>query len=335
MITIKRPNRPILFDSTLVVEEVKRQELFYYEDPKLREESKFKPLFKINRKLREILASSFNHKCAFCESLLIDKYSVVERFRPSIKAMDLKGKISEEHYWWLRYEWDNLFPICSECNKNKSNLFPIKGKRSLPGTTGDDLNKEIPLLINPCFDIPEKHFFYDFNSGLMISNTERGRITIDVYGLNRHSLIEQRKIEIQKFTGKVNHFILNLKQLNKSSNINDLDSYLKLEEEELFNMFKMNTYPYLLLKRQYILKTLNSNLDLMDKLTFKVEWEKLLTSYPVIQDKQQQNALIKYKDYLVKGDDYNLNNKTKLDLYFRKSLYIEKIEIKILRLLKV
>lgn len=50
--------------------------------------------------------------------------------------------------------------------------------------------------------------------------------------------------------------------------------------------------------------------------------------------KRQQDLLVNYNDYLSRGDSYDLNNKSKLHLYFKKSVYIEKVEIKNFKTIK-
>lgn len=325
MIRLKRPTVPDFFNSQEYKSEVESITAFYMREPFEREQEKFKPKYKLNNQLKNLLTNAFHNKCAFCESVFSERSSVfVERFRPSINAMNLNGKISEEHYWWLRYEWSNLYPICKECNQKKSNLFPVKKKRALPNTKGEELQKELPLLLDPCMDNPEEHFCFDFKSGLMISNTERGRVTIDIYGLNRQQLLMQRKNEMIKVHNQLS-VILNMLKSKK-----DLDISTKLGERDLLDLFDQNNQSFLLIKRQYVLSVLSDNLHLLNYLFFKDKWIKVLNCYPNILGKTQRDAEIeKYKDYILKMDTYDLNKKSKLDFYFRKSsMYIEKVEIK-------
>lgn len=253
MIGLTRAKKPDFFNSEGIYNENKRIYAFYSQDLKLRDNIYFKPKYKLNSPILDLLMIAFFNKCAFCEKRLINKkFSAVERFRPSIKAMDLKGKINDEHYWWLRYDWSNLYLCCKECNKHKSNLFPIKRERALPHTTGIDLQKEEPLLIDPCNDQPEKHFFYDFNSGLMISNTKRGRLTIDIYGLNRQELLQLRKEEILQFQIVLSELITKIKQYKNSNQNTIIVEY----ERRLLELFKDESEPFLLMKRQFIIHIL-------------------------------------------------------------------------------
>lgn len=332
MIGHTRPKKPDFFNSEEINNENKRLYAYYSQDSKLRDNIYFKPKYQLNSPILDLLMVAFFNKCAFCEMRLISKKpSAVERFRPSIKAMDLKGKISEEHYWWLRYDWTNLYLCCRECNKHKSNLFPIKRRRALPYTTGIDLQKEEPLLIDPCNDQPEKHFFYEFNSGLMISDTERGRLTIDIFGLNRQELLQQRKEEILQLKFTVSQLITKLKQHKNSNKYPIIVEYERL----LLEIFKDQSQPFLLMKRQYIKHILMENIHLLNDLSFSDEWTKIMNTnqLPPV-GKRQQESLINYNDYLIRGDSYDLNNKSELHLYFKKSVYIEKIEIKNFKTIK-
>src|SRR5262245_34738152 len=76
--------------------------------------------FYASRDAREALGKLFRGKCAYCESpigSIADQE--VDRFRPRTFATSLGGKTDEDHYWWLTYEWSNLYASCPFCNRNK------------------------------------------------------------------------------------------------------------------------------------------------------------------------------------------------------------------------
>src|SRR5262245_18588638 len=53
----------------------------------------------------------FRNKCAYCETP-IDKNAtttLIDHFRPLTNAKSLDGSSSRVHYWWLAYEWSNLY----------------------------------------------------------------------------------------------------------------------------------------------------------------------------------------------------------------------------------
>ena len=86
--------------------------------------------------------------------------------------------------------------MCSECARNQGARFPIGASRRAPvGTTGVALREEKPLLLDPCDpqDAPEAHLTY-LDDGRIASETERGQVTIEVFGLNRASLLAARPL---------------------------------------------------------------------------------------------------------------------------------------------
>ncbi len=60
------------------------------------------------------------------------------------------------------------------------------------GARRSELAGENPLLIDPCVDDPEQHLIY-LSSGEVVAVDERGRVTIDVFALNRADLVTARK----------------------------------------------------------------------------------------------------------------------------------------------
>ena len=67
--------------------------------------------------VRQALEKLFHDKCAYCEGKSIGQADWdVEHFRP-------KGSVAErdDHpgYYWLAYEWENLYPSCKHCNQKR------------------------------------------------------------------------------------------------------------------------------------------------------------------------------------------------------------------------
>jgi len=54
------------------------------------------------------------------------------------------------------------------------------------------VRREKPLLLNPWLDDPEDHLIFD-DTGVVGFRTRRGEVTIDVLGLNRDALIDDRR----------------------------------------------------------------------------------------------------------------------------------------------
>jgi len=142
--------------------------------------------------VRSALVATCAGKCAYCETPLAEQAMLVDRFRPASGALALDGTLSPDHYWWLAYAWENLYPSCAECQSFKGARFPVRAQRAAPGTTGEALRDERPLLLEPRHDDPEQHLVYS-EDGSVASNTEEGRATIEILGLNRAQLLAARR----------------------------------------------------------------------------------------------------------------------------------------------
>lgn len=150
------------------------------------------------------LIGLFGSKCAYCESPLgADNPPVVDHFRPRAEALGLDGRSSPDHYWWLAYDWENLYLACRICHLNKGVKFPVAVARVPADSRGSDLRAERPLLLDPCNDPPERYLSFTdegrVESVLAPSSPEgpgkaydRSAITIDILGLNREELVQRR-----------------------------------------------------------------------------------------------------------------------------------------------
>jgi uncharacterized protein (TIGR02646 family) len=143
------------------------------------------------------LQSTFSDRCAFCG---IDEATAEElaahRLRPPQDAVASDGSTSRRHYWWLAYAWKNLYLACSDCRKAQGAKFPVERQRARVGTT-EGLDKELPLLLDPCRDDPEGFLIY-LDSGEVVSREQRGKATIETFDLNRPLLVEQRRQMVQR-----------------------------------------------------------------------------------------------------------------------------------------
>jgi uncharacterized protein (TIGR02646 family) len=186
-----RVPKPSVLKSRRVAQESKKAWQFYSRPAPERSQERFEwtPLW---REVYEDLAGLFLGKCAFCESPLVSQQVLVDHLRPKAQAVNLDGLVSADHYWWLAYEWTNLYPMCERCSQMKGSRFPVRGPRAGPEAIGEALLAEEPLLLDPCQDDPEQHLVYD-QSGLVASATERGRVTIEVFGLNQEGLRQRRQ----------------------------------------------------------------------------------------------------------------------------------------------
>jgi len=158
--------------------------------------------FEIWRRARPALLDLFHGKCAYCETPLVASFGDIDHFRPKHDAASLRGDRYQHHYAWLAYEWDNLLIACQACNRpmrtgshrhGKGALFPVDGSRARLLASVDECRKtEKALLIDPCFDDPNEHLIFD-EMGTCSSLTEKGLVSIEVFNLNRESLVVARR----------------------------------------------------------------------------------------------------------------------------------------------
>jgi uncharacterized protein (TIGR02646 family) len=179
--------------------------------------------------VRQGLEAMFGGKCAYCETVYASTAPVdIEHYRPK-GAVEDEG--DHPGYWWLAAAWDNLLPSCIDCNRRrkqstpkasaslaelqadrrnatriinsgKKDSFPIAGRRAKSET--DDLVQEQPLLLDPCRENPMEHLAFHIDHeapyGLVFPRTpaaggnpsERGAVSIQIYGLNRLGLVQER-----------------------------------------------------------------------------------------------------------------------------------------------
>ena len=145
----------------------------------------------------DLMAISYG-KCAYCESSLgVASHGDIENFRPKAGASGLsRGDYAPLHYWWLAYEWDNLLMSCQICNqKYKRDYFPLsdESRRAPVGAIGQQLLDEHALLIDPTAEDPSEHLLFH-DSGLVSDLSMKGRVSIEILGLNRTELVEKRRL---------------------------------------------------------------------------------------------------------------------------------------------
>lgn len=165
----------------------------------------------------------FFGRCVYCETEITDfQRGDVEHHRPKRAVTDehdnpvwLKDQtgatvrnedgepVPHPGYYWLAYDWRNLLPSCQICNQGtsvagrkigKHARFPVEGRHA---QSPDEIREERPLLINPASgeedDDPSKHLTIDTSTGVMGHLTERGRLCIEIFGLNlRGQLVRSR-----------------------------------------------------------------------------------------------------------------------------------------------
>lgn len=135
MIYVERNIIPIpeIFHSNEVEIAKRRLREFYLSSEGNKSQKRFSNPFseKISSEVKNSLKKLFKHKCSYCESLLPPAATVgfLDHFRPKSGARGLEKEFSTDYYWWLSYEWRNMYYSCAMCDRYKSTWFPVEGNR--------------------------------------------------------------------------------------------------------------------------------------------------------------------------------------------------------------
>lgn len=172
---------------------------------------------RIYKAMRQVIFDAFGGKCAYCErKFTLDQTGDVEHFRPKkgvvdehdrpVKIETDNGERDHPGYYWLAYDWRNLLPSCSRCNRlsrtrdgrlvGKGARFPVLGFRAQ--SPGEEA-QERPVFLHPVFDDPQQHLALDENTGILYAKTSRGQSCIDLLDLNREGMPEERRMRYLGF----------------------------------------------------------------------------------------------------------------------------------------
>lgn len=135
--------------------------------------------------VRQTLELVHHNKCCYCETKDVRSNKDVEHFRPKraySESLDSKSKYPG--YFWLAYDWDNLFLACQVCNQIfKNDFFPILDENFRAQTNNLSIANEQSALIHPSKDNPEEHIGY--REHIPYGKTERGSKTIYFLGFGK------------------------------------------------------------------------------------------------------------------------------------------------------
>ncbi len=140
----------------------------------------------------------FSDACAYCETDLGGQDGHLNLHRPEMGAINQDGQVDFQYYCWLATEWENLYPVCNSCSRLKGSQFPVRKRGPIAASLAYLRNAEKPLLLDPSWDIPTKHFKVD-HEGLMFPITDEGKTTLEVLQLNRPELVKRRREIIYSF----------------------------------------------------------------------------------------------------------------------------------------
>jgi hypothetical protein len=148
MIKLPDTSPPEFFQSAEALSLRKEAEAFFSRTPEARAQTQFDFRRIANRMyphVRRWFRDQLPAKCAYCETPI--ESPDIDAFRPKQRATNLDGKVDDDHYWWLTFEWTNYLPACRQCNTLKGQRFPVKGPKAPLGAVGTALASERRLLL--------------------------------------------------------------------------------------------------------------------------------------------------------------------------------------------
>lgn len=152
------------------------------------------------KSVKNALIKAQYKKCCFCESKVVHvAYGDVEHFRPKGGSRQAAADdLLRPGYYWLAYDWTNLFFSCQLCNQRyKKNLFPLTNPRHRARTHHDDVESEDPLFIDPVRIDPEEHISFRDEVPFHINGSIKGKTTIRELRLDRDELNERRRDRLE------------------------------------------------------------------------------------------------------------------------------------------
>jgi len=146
--------------------------------------------------VKTVLIEAQHRKCCFCESKVRHvTHGDAEHFRPKAGYRQVPDQdLQRPGYYWLAYEWANLFLCCPLCNRRyKSNVFSLRNPEDRATSHREEIEDEEPLFLHPERDDPEEHIGFREATAYARDGSERGGRTIAALQLNRDALHEVRR----------------------------------------------------------------------------------------------------------------------------------------------
>jgi uncharacterized protein (TIGR02646 family) len=144
--------------------------------------------------VKQKLQADQHGKCCYCESTLLETgFGDVEHFRPKAGVRQtVAGRLEQPGYYWLAYDWANLYFSCARCNQaHKRNYFPLVDPARRARSHHQATGPEQPQLLDLATEDPQPHL--TFAEEVARPLTERGQHCLVAYGLNRPELLKRRR----------------------------------------------------------------------------------------------------------------------------------------------
>ena len=200
--------------------------------------------------VKTLLKSIQHDKCCFCEAKISHiSDGDIEHFRPKAGyKQDEYTNIVYPGYFWLAYEWLNLYLSCLKCNqRNKLNYFPLANNANRAKPTTRNINLETPQFIDPGGRAnPETHIY--FKREVPSHNSTAGKITIYYLALDRLELNEHRLTPLQRMESMEKIYLLTKDSVNAAAAEKEFFDALRSAvhiSSEYSSMFKNNFKRYL------------------------------------------------------------------------------------------
>jgi uncharacterized protein (TIGR02646 family) len=152
-----------------------------------------------DKSVKKALILAQHKKCCFCERL-VGEDGDVEHFRPKSAYCQKNGeKFERPGYYWLAYDWKNLYLSCSSCNqRQKGALFPLADPQKRAHLHNNNIALEDPLFIDPGHEEPSLHIGFRGEVPYPVSGSLKGKITLGMLKLDRSILNDARLVHLQK-----------------------------------------------------------------------------------------------------------------------------------------
>jgi hypothetical protein len=175
--------------------------------------------------VKRALRRAQHSKCCYCEGYFAGQAAGdVEHYRPKACVQQEPGGPNQyPGYYWLAYDWANLYYVCEQCNRvGKRNLFPLVDPARRARRPDDPVTAETPMIIDPGgTEDPRDHI--RFRGPVPFGITNVGRATIALLRLDRTDLT----------TARLHHLkLLKLLRLIASGRLEAIDQGVAEERED-------------------------------------------------------------------------------------------------------
>jgi uncharacterized protein (TIGR02646 family) len=133
--------------------------------------------------VRNTLEGLQYNKCCYCETKSTRSNIDVEHYRPKTAySTDFIGGNSKyPGYFWLAYDWDNLFLACQVCNQVfKNDFFPLENEDTRAQLNDLSIDAEKPIFVHPSLDEPEDEI--EYIESIPRGKKLKGKLTIAYLG---------------------------------------------------------------------------------------------------------------------------------------------------------